>query len=156
MSWARAAAAAAALMLVLGAIAMLAEAPLLFPAIGASAALVCIAPASEGARPRSILHGHVVGAVIGWGCVQLIAGGAQAGLAGALDAPHMLSGSLALGLTAAALLRLRIPHPPAAATTMIVGMGLLPRASHVAAIVVSAALTAALVRLCVRTGVQRT
>lgn len=150
MSVARAAIAAGALMLLLGAAAMLSGSPLLFPAIGASAAVVCLAPRSEGARPRSILVGHLVGAVLGWACVQALAAGEPASLAGALDLRHMLSGALALGLTAAALLALRIPHPPAAATTMIVGMGLLPRATHVAAIVVSAALTAALVRLCVR------
>jgi hypothetical protein len=38
---------------------------------------------------------------------------------------------------------LRVPHPPAAATTMIVGMGLLPRAEHVLALIVSAGLAAA-------------
>jgi len=136
---------AGAAMAVLGGLALQVEAPLLFPAIGASAAVVAIAPSARASQPRSIVLGHVVGALLGFACVQLVAGGAQGSLASALDPRHATSGALALGSTVAALLFFDIPHPPAAATTMIVGMGLLPRLEHVYAI----ALSAALLALCV-------
>ncbi len=130
------------------------EAPLLFPAIGASAAVVAIAPSSRGGQPRSIVLGHVVGALLGFACVELLADGAQGSLASPLDARHAASGALALGATVAALLFLDVPHPPAAATTMIVGMGLLPRFEHVLAIALAATILAlfftATLRLCGR------
>lgn len=132
----------AAAMALLGALALAAGEPLLFPAIGASAAVVAIAPLGRGSEPRSIVLGHVVGALLGWACVQLVAAGSPGSLAAALDPRHAASGALALGATVAALLCFDIPHPPAAATTMIVGMGLLPRFEHVLAIAASAALLA--------------
>jgi CBS-domain-containing membrane protein len=143
-----------AAMALLGALAILARAPLLFPAIGASAAVVSIAPLSRGSQPRSIVLGHVVGALLGWACIQLVAHGAPGSLAAGLDARHAAAGALALGSTVAALLFLDVPHPPAAATTMIVGMGLLPRFEHVLAIAIAAALLAlcatSTLRLCGR------
>lgn len=130
-------------MLVLGALSLWLQAPLLFPAIGASAAVVLLAPASLGAQPKSILLGHALGGVLGWICVQTIAGGAQGSLVNLTNPALLVSGSVALAATVLALMSLRVPHPPAAATTMIVGMGLLPRAEHVLALIVSAGLAAA-------------
>lgn len=129
-------------MLVLGALSLLVQAPLLFPAIGASAALVLLAPAAPGAQPKCILLGHTLGALLGWVCVQTIAGGAQGSLAQLTTPALLVSGSVALAATVAALIVVRIPHPPAAATTMIVGMGLLPHAEQVLALIVSAGLAA--------------
>lgn len=134
-------------MLLLGAISLALHQPLLFPAIGASAALIVLAPQSKGAQPRSIILGHGVGALIGWLCVQSIAGGAQGSLATLHQWSFVLSGSAALAATAAALVHWSIPHPPAAATTMIVGMGLLPQGAHALAMVGAALLLALLARL---------
>ncbi|MFM7280267.1 MAG: HPP family protein, partial [Planctomycetia bacterium] len=88
--------------------------PLLFPAIGASAAVMAFTPQAPGARPRNCLLGHAIGAGIGWVCVQTIAGGVPHALASPLQWPWMLSGAFALGLTVAILLAVDLPHPPAA------------------------------------------
>ncbi|MFN9787591.1 MAG: HPP family protein [Planctomycetia bacterium] len=142
VGWASAGLLAGAAMALLGVLAILVRAPLLFPAIGASAAVVALAPLSRGSQPRSIVLGHLAGALLGWAAVHWVADGAPGGLAADLDARHAAAGALALGATVAALLRFDIPHPPAAATTMIVGMGLLPRLEHVLAIAAAAALLA--------------
>lgn len=130
-------------MLSLGVLAVWTGLPLLFPAIGASAALMALSPESKGASPRSCLLGHAIGALVGWACLQVLAGGQGHALAQGLDWPWVLSGSLALALTVAALMAASIPHPPAAATTMIVGMGLLPQFWQVLAMIAAAALVAA-------------
>lgn len=134
-------------MLLLGTLSLLLHQPLLFPAIGASAALIALAPQSRGAQPRSIILGHAIGAGLGWLCVQSIAGVSQGSLANLQQWPLVLSGCLALASTAVALVHWNIPHPPAAATTMIVGMGLLPQGAHVLAMVAAAVLLALLARL---------
>lgn len=139
--WRRAAGAGLG-MLALGLLAVLTGLPLLFPAIGASAALMALSPDSKGASARSCWLGHALGALIGWACLQLLAGGAGHSLAQAQAWPWVLSGSLALLLTVAALLWASIPHPPAAATTMIVGMGLLPELWQVLALIAAATATA--------------
>jgi CBS-domain-containing membrane protein len=41
--------------------------------------------------------------------------------------PWVGSAALSLGLTAGLMAALRVPHPPAGATTLIVSLGILPR-----------------------------
>ena len=53
VGWASAGLLAGAAMALLGVLAILVRAPLLFPAIGASAAVVALAPLSRGSQPRS-------------------------------------------------------------------------------------------------------
>ncbi|MCK6447475.1 MAG: HPP family protein [Planctomycetes bacterium] len=123
-------------MVLLGAAALALKAPMLFPAIGASAWVVFRHPEAPPAAPRNVLLGHGLGAVIGWialwGCVGFEARGSLADLA---QWQYVASGATALGATVFVLELLRVVHPPAAATTMIVGMGLLPKLVHLAAIV---------------------
>jgi CBS-domain-containing membrane protein len=52
-------------MLIVGGLSLVAEAPLLFPAIGASAFLVSNAPSSLLASPKHVIVGHLIGATIG-------------------------------------------------------------------------------------------
>jgi CBS-domain-containing membrane protein len=66
--------------------------------------------------------------------------GQQMGLANGCDAPHIFSAALALALTTFLMLTLKIVHPPAGATTLIVAIGLLPHAWQVPLVGVSALL----------------
>jgi len=143
-------------MLALGLLAVATRLPLLFPAIGASAAVMAFTPGAPAARPRNCLLGHAIGAGIGWLCVQTIADGLPHALSSGLEWPWMLSGAIALGLTVGMLLTVDLPHPPAAATTMIVGMGLLPELWQVLALVASAALTAGAAHLIQRVRLRTT
>ena len=126
-------------------------APLLFPALGASAVIVFGAPTSPTSRPRNVVCSHLLGAVVGW-CMLAAFGvaGERGGLSAPLDAVHAATGVISLALTTGLMLRLAIFHPAAGATTMIVGMGLLPHAHQIASIVGAAALLCVYARLVLR------
>lgn len=126
-------------------------APLLFPALGASAVIVFGAPTAPTSRPRNVVCSHLLGAVVGW-CMLAAFGVAaeRGGLSAPLDAAHATTGVLSLGLTTWLMLRLAIFHPAAGATTMIVGMGLLPQAHQIVSIVAAAALLCLYARIVLR------
>jgi CBS-domain-containing membrane protein len=128
-------------MSLIGGVSLLVEQPLIFPALGASTLVVFADPHAVVAQPRNVVLGHSIGAVLGWAALWLCFGHPQAGSLIALsDWRFVLSGSLALAATGFALTFLRVKHPPSAATTMIVGLGLLPKLEHLVAIVAAALL----------------
>lgn len=115
----------AGLLAVVGAIALAAGQPWLFPSLGPSAYLVAETPD----RPSSRFYNGVVGHLVGFA-----AGAVVVGLLGAADAPSVLSSktltpvraeaaALSAGLTMVGLIALRASHPPAAATTLLVALG---------------------------------
>ncbi len=117
--------------------------PLLFPAIGASAMLLFTAPAAPISRPRCVLGSHIIAALVGWTWLRLLGlGDAPHPLSAPLDVWHMASGVLSLTCTAWLIRRCDVYHPPAGATTLIVGLGLLPATRHVLIIAAAAVLLA--------------
>jgi len=85
-------------------------APLVVPSLGATAVLVFAVPHSPLTQPWAVIGGHVVSAVIGVACQQLIPG---PGLAGAC----------AVGLAILAMHALRCIHPPGGATALTAVIG---------------------------------
>lgn len=85
-------------------------APLVMPSLGATAVLVFAVPHSPLTQPWSVLGGHVISAVIGVACQQLI------------PAPG-LAGGFAVGLALLAMHQLRCIHPPGGATAMSAVIG---------------------------------
>ncbi len=84
---------------------------LMFGPLGASAVLVYGAPKSPLAQPRNLLLGHLVSALVGVLCHQL------------LPTPQGLSAALAVA-TAIALMHLtKSTHPPGGATALIAVVG---------------------------------
>ncbi|MFJ6940687.1 HPP family protein [Streptomyces sp. NPDC101132] len=81
--------------------------PVLIPSLAASAALVHSAPALPLAQPRSVIAGHLIGALVGYGVL--------AGL-GSSPWAAAVAGGLTLALTMAA----RTPHSPGCASSVIV------------------------------------
>ena len=100
--------------------------PLLFPSLGPTAYLFFESPMASRSSPRNTIIGHFV---------AVVAGGISLALFGLIGAPTILeagptpayvsSGTLSVALTGGAVLLLRSSHPPAGATTLIVGLGLL-------------------------------
>ena len=131
-------------MLIVGGLSLVAEAPLLFPAIGASAFLVFNAPTSPLASPKHVIVGHLIGATLGCVCAWLFGVAAhEPWLATGEPWRAALSASLALALTAPAMTLTRSAHPPAGATTLIFATGLMGGAVDFVAVLASAvALTA--------------
>jgi CBS-domain-containing membrane protein len=112
----------------IGLIALVAEFthhPLVFPSLGPTAFLLIYQPYATGAWPRNALCGHAIGA--GSGLVSLWAFGlVHAGPALSHMTLHRVgAAALSLGLTTGGMIWAGTPHPPAAATTLIVGLRLL-------------------------------
>ena len=106
--------------------ALLTGQPFVFPSLGPTAFLLFYTPQAATASPRNALAGHLVGAGAGylslWVFGLLDAGPA---LSVGVSASRVGAAALSLGLTAGLMAWLRVPHPPAGATTLIVSLGLL-------------------------------
>lgn len=118
--------------------ALVTGAPLVFPSLGPTAYLVFSDPMGAAAAPRNAVLGHLIGVAAGWG--SLAAFGLQdIGSADAMAATGGRVGAAAVSLavTSALMVWLRLPHPPAAATTLIVSLGLLPEPSELAVLMLA-------------------
>ncbi|MFG2621572.1 HPP family protein [Streptomyces sp. NPDC048507] len=98
--------AAAALLVLVGAGALLRE-PVLIPPIAASAAIVYGVPALPLAQPRSVIGGHLLCAAVGY-------------LALALFGRDPWVAALGAGVAVGVMTLARTPHSPAAASTVVV------------------------------------
>lgn len=100
--------------------------PFIFPSLGPTAFLLFYTPTAPAASPRNTVFGHLIGCLAGY--LALVAFALQ-------DAPPALStgvssgrvgaAALSLALTAGLMVWLKVPHPPAGATTLIVSLGIL-------------------------------
>ena len=114
--------------LIIGVVANVAGVPLVFPSLGPTAFLIFDQPRVGAASPRNVLVGHVLG-ILG-GVAALLATGTRHAppvFSAALPANRIAAAAVALGLTSGAMAVLRMPHPPAAATALIVSLGFLTR-----------------------------
>jgi CBS domain-containing membrane protein len=113
-------------------VALVTQQAFIFPSLGATAFILFHLPMAEAAAPRNVLCAHLMGAVCGWLCLVLF---------GLLDHPSAFeepmdyarvgAAALALGTTAGLMALLRIPHPPAGATSLIVALGLMPALAQI-------------------------
>lgn len=109
-----------------GAVGIALRQPWLFPSLGPTVMLFFESPASPSSWPRNALVGHAVGLVAG--CLCLLAFGLSDGpsaVQGGLTTSHLLAGAISVAITTVVLTLLRLPHPPAGATTLIVSLGIL-------------------------------
>jgi CBS-domain-containing membrane protein len=112
-----------------GLLAWLSGRPFVFPSLGPSAYL--LATVGEGTRlsARRIVGGHIVGVFAGLLAYHTLAAGLVITGDATVLATEQLrlvsSGILAVVLTTAGMLTTETLHPPACATTLIVGLGLL-------------------------------
>jgi CBS domain-containing membrane protein len=109
--------------------------PLLFPSLGPTAFMLFYQPSSPAACPRNALLGHLIGILVGYGSLRIFGlEHARAVLTGGMTWGWIGSASLSLAVTAGLMVWLRVPHPPAAATTLIVSLGILPRPAQLIAL----------------------
>jgi CBS domain-containing membrane protein len=113
-------------------VALVTQQAFIFPSLGATAFILFHLPMAEAAAPRNVLSAHVVGAVCGWLCLALFGLLDQpSAFEVGMDYPRVGAAALALGATAGLMALLRIPHPPAGATALIVALGLMPALSQI-------------------------
>lgn len=109
--------------------------PLVFPSLGPTAFMLFYQPTSPAASPRNTVCGHAVGILAGYAALRMFGlVHATPALAGGVTWPWVGSASLSLALTAGFMVWLRVPHPPAGATTLIVSLGIVPRPTQLLAL----------------------
>ena len=113
-------------------IALITREAFIFPSLGATAFILFYIPMSEAAAPRNVFCGHLTGALCGWSSLALFGlTDAPSALSSGMDWPHAFSASLSMGLATSMMVLLRVVHPPAAATSLIVSLGLMPQLNQV-------------------------
>jgi CBS domain-containing membrane protein len=107
-------------------VALLTKQPFIFPSLGPTAFLLFSTPMLPTASPRNAFCGHLIGAAAGY--LSLVVFGlldAGPALVVGVSWARVGAAGLSLALTSGAMVWLRVPHPPAGATTLIVSLGLL-------------------------------
>jgi CRP-like cAMP-binding protein len=114
-------------------LAMVFQTPFIFPSLGATAFLVFFTPTTPAASPRNALCGHAIGIACGYAALW-VTGLQHAGpaIVTELGWARILATALSLATTGALMIRLNVPHPPGAATTLIVSLGLVSRPAYLA------------------------
>jgi CBS domain-containing membrane protein len=100
--------------------------PFVFPSLGPTAFLFFYTPLAASAAPRNTIFGHLIGAIAGY--LSLVIFGlteAAPALATEVTMARVGAAALSLGLTSGLMVWLKVPHPPAGATTLIVSLGIL-------------------------------
>jgi len=112
-------------------LAMVFRTPFIFPTLGAIAFLVFFTPTTPAASPRNALCGHAIALVCGYAALW-VTGLQHAGpaIVTELGWTRILAAALSLATTGALMVRLNVPHPPAAATTLIVSLGVVTRPEY--------------------------
>lgn len=123
----------AAVVALFGALTVVFRMPILFPALGPTLLLVARRPAKKDHQPLQVLLGHA--GALAFGVLGLLLFGLFNGpspLEAGFTWRHVASATLAMLLTAAAGELESLRHPPAAATALLVGMGLLSKPAQLA------------------------
>ncbi len=122
----------------LGVIAVSTKQPFVFPSLGPTAFLIFAAPENPPATPRNAFCGHLIGVLCGWSAL------AVTGLLNALpdvttgiSPERAVAASLALGSTTGLMVWLRVPHPPACATTLIIALGILRKPDQLVIVMIA-------------------
>ena len=104
-------------------LARITKSPFVFPSLGPTAYLFFFAPMGKSSSPRHAILGHAVGLVCGYGAyVAMGSHGFAAWLPGAISWHEVMAAALSMAGTGAVMVLLRISHPPAGATTLIVSL----------------------------------
>ncbi len=117
--------AAATLIVVVGALGIATNQPLLFPSLGPTAFLQVEDPELRVARLYNTVVGHIVGIFAGLISVFLLhlSHAPSPMVTGILTTDRILASTFAVALTIALGLLLRASHPPACATTLLIALG---------------------------------
>lgn len=117
--------------------AMLTHSPLVFPSLGPTAFMLFAAPLIIESSPRNVFCGHLIGVLSG--VLALAAFGLLQAAPDLEDITwtRLAAVTLALALTLALMTWLGVQHAPAAATTLIVALGLIQDLPHLVSMMVA-------------------
>jgi len=107
-------------------LAFLTGSPFVFPSLGPTAYLFFFSPLAEASTPRNTILGHAIGLICGYAAFALTAGYSPPfAMHGGVHGARILAAALSLSATGAFMALLRVSHPPAGATTLIVSLGII-------------------------------
>ena len=107
-------------------LALLTGSPFVFPSLGPTAYLFFFSPLAEASSPRNTILGHAIGLICGYAAFALTAASSPPfGMHPGVHGPRVLAAALSLSATGALMALLRVSHPPAGATTLIVSLGII-------------------------------
>jgi len=107
-------------------LALLTGSPFVFPSLGPTAYLFFFSPLAEASSPRNTILGHAIGLICGYAAFALTAAYAPPfAIHGGVHGARVLAAALSLSATGAFMALLRVSHPPAGATTLIVSLGII-------------------------------
>jgi len=108
-----------------GAVGLALKQPWLFPSLGPTVMLFFESPEQPSSRPKNALVGHGVGLVAGALCFYALGlQGTPPAPVGGLTPLYVVAGALSVAITTLVLSLMKLPHPPAGATTLIVSLGI--------------------------------
>jgi CBS-domain-containing membrane protein len=110
---------------ILTAVSMVSKTPFIFPSLGATAFLFFFGPNLPSASPRNAIYGTAIAILSAYFALN-ICGLANLGSNTSItDTAQIIAAAVALALTGFFMILLKTPHPPAAATCLIVSLGLI-------------------------------
>jgi CBS domain-containing membrane protein len=112
--------------------------PFVFPSLGPTAYLFFFSPLAEASSPRNTVLGHAIGLICGYAAFALTAAYAPPfAIHGGVHGARVLAAALSLSATGAFMALLRVSHPPAGATTLIVSLGIISQPKELVTIEVA-------------------
>ena len=107
-------------------LALITGSPFVFPSLGPTAYLFFFSPLAETSSPRNAIVGHAIGLICGYGAFAVTtASSPPFAMLPGVHGPRVLAAALSLSATGALMVLLRVSHPPAGATTLIVSLGII-------------------------------
>jgi len=112
-------------------LAMAFQTPFIFPSLGATAFLMFFTPTTPAASPRNTVCGNAIGIACGYAALW-VTGLHHAGpaIVTQLGWTRVLATALSLATAGALMIRLNVPHPPGAATALIVSLGVVTKPGY--------------------------
>lgn len=118
--------------------------PFVFPSLGPTAYLFFFAPMGKSSSPRHAILGHAIGLICGYGAyVAMGSHGFAVSSLGTVSWREVMAAALSLAATGAVMVLLRVSHPPAGATTLIVSLGILTKPEYLVIIEIAVVLLTA-------------
>ncbi len=125
-------------------LALFTASPFVFPSLGPTAYLFFFSPLAEASSPRNTILGHAIGLICGYVSFAVTTGlGPPFAAHGEVHLPRVLAAALSLAATGALMALLRVSHPPAGATTLIVALGIISQPKELVVIEIAVVLLTA-------------
>lgn len=118
--------------------------PFVFPSLGPTAYLFFFTPLGRSSSPRHAILGHAIGLICGYAAYIVM--GSHGFITAALSEVtwhEAMAAALSLAATGAIMVLLRVSHPPAGATTLIVSLGILTKPEYLVIIEIAVILLTA-------------